>query len=83
VLNVTLLTARRLVLAFSKRAPTPLRIRLGGGERAEEGMPVEKRVGQIGELPKLPQARIWRPTEEQFHSDFYAYIRMIQPEAHK
>lgn len=42
----------------------------------------EKRVGQIGELPALPEVRQWYPTEEQF-KDFYGYIRTIQPEAHK
>lgn len=41
-----------------------------------------KRVGQIGELPVLPEARVWYPTEEQF-KDFYGYIRLIQKEAHK
>lgn len=41
-----------------------------------------KRVGQIAELPDLPEARVWYPTEEQF-KDFYGYIRHIQPEAHK
>lgn len=45
-------------------------------------MPEARRVGQIAELPALPEARTWHPTEEQF-KDFYGYIRHIQPEAHK